>query len=347
MKVQPRDAERFCAKPPEEVFAILLYGPDRGLVRERAQRLARGVVPDAKDPFRIAELEAEELASDPARLRDEAQALSFGGGRRLVTVRGAGDSLGKLFQDFLKEPPGDALILVEAGDLGPRALRKAFEGAKLGAAVACYRDEGESLVNLVRQHLQAAGLQVAPDALAYLGQRLGGDRRLTRLELDKLVLYKGPPGANSGEAPRIELEDAIAVVGDSAERTLDDLALAIGSGDLTAALRDLTRAWAEGAQPITLLRALARHFQRLHLLAGEIARGTTAGDAVKRLRPPIFWKHQAAIAAQARAWPADRLGWALGRLLEAEAACKRSGAPAQLLAERALLELTARAPKRR
>ncbi len=342
MKVQPRDADSFCAKPPDGLAAVLVYGPDGGLVRERAEKLRASVVPEADDPFRLVELSAEDLKTDPARLRDEAQAMAFGGGRRVIKLRGAGDPLAKLFQDFLAEPLGDALVVVEAGDLAPRGLRKAFEAAKNAAAVACYRDEGEGLRRLIRQHLADAGLEVAPEALDYLAASLGGDRRLTRLELDKLVLYMGP-----GKPGTIDLEAALAVVGDSAERTLDDLVLAVGAGDLAAALRGLSRAWAEGVAPITLLRAAARHIQRLHLLSGLIAGGQAPGEAVKRLRPPVFWKQQAAVAAQARSWPADRLGWALNRLLETEAACKRTGAPAELLAERALVELTARAPRRR
>ncbi len=342
MKVQPREAEAFCAKPPEGMVAVLVYGPDGGLVRERAAALRASVVADGDDPFRIAELTADDLKKDPALLRDEAQAIAFGGGRRVVKVRDAGDALAKLFGDFLKEPAGDALVVVEAGDLAPRGLRKAFEGAKSGAAVACYRDEGEGLKSLIRQHLSGAGLQVAPDALEFLAARLGGDRRLTRQELDKLVLYVG-----AADPPKVEMEAAEAVIGDTAERTLDDLALAVGAGDLAAALRDLARAWAEGANAITLLRAVSRHLQRLHLLSGEIAKGKRPDEAVRSLRPPVFWKHRSALAAQARSWPGQRLGWALGRLLEAEAACKQTGAPAQLLAERALLEVAARAPRRR
>ncbi len=340
MKVQPRDAEGFCAKPPEAMAAVLVYGPDGGLVRERAEKLRASVVPDADDPFRLVELTADDLKGDPARLRDEVQAMAFGGGRRVVKLRGAGDGLAKLFQEFLAEPLGEALVVVEAGDLSPRGLRKTFEGAKNAAAIACYRDEGEGLKTLIRQHLNEAKLQVAPDALDYLAARLGGDRRLTRLELDKLILYVGDAG-------QVDIEAAEAVVGDSAERTLDDLVLAVGSGDLAAALRDLGRAWAEGVAPITLLRAASRHLQRLHLLSGAIAAGAPPAEAVKRLRPPVFWKQQSAIAAQARTWPSDRLGWALSRLLETEAACKRTGAPAQLLTERVLVELTARAPRRR
>ncbi len=341
MKVAPREADRFCQAPPKGVRAVLLYGPDGGLVRERAARLAATVAPP-DDPFRIAELTAADLKDDPARLNDEAAAIPFGGGRRVLRIRDVGDGHAKLFEGFLTDPPGDALVVVEAGDLGPRGLRKAFEGAESAAAVACYRDEGDSLRQLIAQHLSAAGLTAEPAALAFLVANLGGDRQLTRRELDKLVLYVGIAGGG-----RVTLADAAEMVGDSAERTLDDLANAVAGGDVAALLRDLGRANGEGVSPIAILRGVARHMQRLHLLRGFMGQGIAAAEAVKRLRPPVFWKAAGPLARQAESWASDRLAWALGRLLDAEAACKRTGAPQALLCERALTEIAARAARRR
>ena len=76
------------------------------------------------------------------------------------------------------------------------------------------------------RHRQVAVIgdaEASPEALAYLAANLGGDRQLTRRELEKLVLYKGDAGG------RVELADALACVGDSADLTLDDLAYAVGA----------------------------------------------------------------------------------------------------------------------
>jgi DNA polymerase-3 subunit delta len=54
MIVKPQGVERFLAKPPAGLRAVLFYGPDAGLVRERAERAARSVCEDLKDPFRVA-----------------------------------------------------------------------------------------------------------------------------------------------------------------------------------------------------------------------------------------------------------------------------------------------------
>jgi DNA polymerase-3 subunit delta len=121
MKIDARSADCFAQNPDPKVRAVLLYGPDGGLVRERAQLLTKSVVEDPKDPFRVAELSNSHLKEDPARLNDEAAAISFGGGRRVLRVQDPEEGLAGLFESFLKDLPGDALVVVEAGDLPPRS----------------------------------------------------------------------------------------------------------------------------------------------------------------------------------------------------------------------------------
>ncbi|MEE8188409.1 MAG: DNA polymerase III subunit delta [Kiloniellales bacterium] len=340
MKIAPKNIESFIRNPDPGVRAVLLYGPDGGLVRERAGTLLATVVEDPADPFQVTELSAADLKDDPARLADEAAAMSLTGGRRVVRLRPADDGLASRLQDFLAESPGEALVVVEAGDLGARSpLRKAFEGARQGAAVPCYRDDERGLSTLITESLRAEGLRASPDALAYLTGSLGGDRQLTRRELEKLALYKGGGG-------EIDLAEAQAVVGDSAARTLDDLAYAMADGQLRELDRILNRAFQEGAQPVTALRAGARHLQRLHLVSGQVALGAPLGDAVAKLRPPPFWRVRDRFTHQARAWSREGLGRALARLLEAERSCKQTGAPAETICARALLSIAHGAPGR-
>lgn len=140
MKLKPREIDAFIRTPDPAVQAILVFGPDQGLVQERCRQLAKTVLDDLTDPFRLTDISDADLRQDPARLADEAAAISMMGGRRVVRVRGAADGLSKTFKSFLENPAGDALIIVSAGELTPRSsLRKAFEDAKNGAAIACSR----------------------------------------------------------------------------------------------------------------------------------------------------------------------------------------------------------------
>ncbi len=116
MKISVARSEAFLRSPGSEVRAVLLYGPNAGLVRERADRLAAAIAPPG-DPFRTSELSPDDLKNDPARLNDEAQALSLGGGRRVVRLRGATDAVAKAFGAIVRaRDAGIALVQQAAAD---------------------------------------------------------------------------------------------------------------------------------------------------------------------------------------------------------------------------------------
>ena len=117
MKIDTRAIAGFLKRPDPAARAVLLFGPDAGLVKERAEGLARTVLEDLSDPFRVADLTGDLLASDPARLADEAAAMAMTGGRRVVRVRDAGNEAVEAFTNFFERPVGDALIVVEGGEL--------------------------------------------------------------------------------------------------------------------------------------------------------------------------------------------------------------------------------------
>ena len=192
MKLAYRDLEPFVKSPRPEIRVILVYGPDDGLMRERAKTMGRTVVADLNDPFNVSILKAGDLVADPARLFDEAAAQSMLGGRRLIRVEDGRDSLSPLLKDYLKAPNDNALLIIEAGELGARSpLRMLIEKAANAAAVACYVDEARDVAGLARATLSAAGYAIAPDALNWLAAAITGDRARIRSELEKLILYMG------------------------------------------------------------------------------------------------------------------------------------------------------------
>ncbi len=333
MKISASGVDAFMRKPQAGVVAVLIYGPDAGLVRERSEALLRTVVDDPSDQFRTAELSPAILREDPARLNDEANAMALTGGRRVITISDATDGLGDLFAAFLADGGGEALVILEAGALGGRSrLRKLFEQSSGAAALPCYGDEGRGLEAVIRETLGAHGVSADREALAYLCDNLGADRMVSRSELEKLALFVGD-GATA------TLADAVACVGDSAAMTLEDVAFAAGAGSHHELVRKLARAFQEGATPVSVLRIAARHFERLHLAASRISGGETADNVIRTLRPPVFFKRADAFRAQLRRWPAGRLASALEVLTEAEIQCKSTGFPAREVCGQALLRI--------
>jgi len=339
-KISGARVAAFLKDPGPDMAGILVYGPDRGLVRERAEALVEHAAGDRHDPFQVARLSGADIKADPARLGDEAASMSLTGGRRAVWVQDVTDAAADPFKALLAAPPGDALVVAEAAALGPRStLRRAFEGARRGAAVACYEDDARSLSGVIRETLREHGLNPAPDALQFLIGHLGSDRLVSRRELEKLALYKGAPG-------EVTLDDAVAAVGDSGAVSLDAVAYATGGGDQAALDTALNRVFNEGENPVAVLRAASRHFQRLHLAAAMVHKGEAADQAMKALRPPVIFKFAAAFRRQLGLWPAARLGDALELLTETEIACKTTGMPAEALCRRALMRLAQASARR-
>jgi DNA polymerase-3 subunit delta len=339
MKLAGAGVESFLKSPTAAVRAVLLYGPDSGLVRERMNRLTVAVAGSTDDPFRVAEFAAATLRDDPARLADEAAALAMTGGRRVVRLRDADGearleaTVAKAFESFFDHGIGDALVVVTAGDVGGRsALVRVFEAAEQGAAIACYLDDARTVEGLVRDGLKAAGLTPTPDALDYLVDRLGGDREVTRREIEKLALYVGKPGA-------VTEDDAIACVGDTAALALDDLVMAVGDGDQPVVQRVYGRLVDEGASPISIIGAAARHVMRLHETAARVAGGVALDQAMNALRPPPFFKVKPRFRAQAARWSAASALQALEVLTEAELRAKSTDMPAVAIVERALMQV--------
>ena len=335
MEIKSHLADRFVARPPADLVAALLYGPDQGMVHERASALARSVVPDLNDPFRVAELDEAVLDADPARLWDEAAALSMIGGRRVVRVRGAGNGLAKAFDLFLSEPKGDALIVVEAGELAKSAaLRRVFDEADNAAAIACYPDRENDLEDIVRAALKEKGLSIDPDALDYAVSRLGSDRGVTRSELEKLALYA------MGEKT-VTSAHVAAVMGDESELRMDETFDAAGEGEYARLDVSLSRLWAAGTSPVAVLRQAMSHFQRLLLVRVESDEGKNAALAMKKLRPPVHFSREQSFRAQAVRWTGAKLEEALNHLYEAEALVKTTAVPGEAACGRALLSVAA------
>ena len=325
------DARRVAAflRDPGSARVVLLHGEDEGLIRQRADALTKTIVGTGDDPFRVAWLARE----DHARLSEEASAIAMLGGRRVVRVRDAVDALASPLEAAAAWP-GDSLIVLEAtGALPARSkLRTLVEAMPNGAAIACYPEEGKALQDRIAVTLQTAGIGIDADALSYVADRMGADSASVAGEVEKLVLY-------AGDDRRLDLDDVRACVGDAASVAFDDAVFAATSGDPAATDRAVELALAEGAAPVAITRGVLQHLSRLHLARGLMASGASAEDAVRALRPPVFFKRVPEFSRALRRWDSPRLAAAMTEARRVELQCKQTGSPDTLLVRRLLLAL--------
>lgn len=334
MKVKPRDIASYVKSVPATIRVVLVFGRDEGLVRERANAIGKQVADDLNDPFQVARISPETLKGNPSLLLDEISAISMMGGRRLVRLEGAAAESAEAVKLVLASDKGDGLLVITSGDLKPTsALRKVCETAKNALAITCYEDGAQDLFGLVQSVLSGAGLTATQDAVSYLVDNLGGDRMVSRGELDKLVLYM-----QSGNG-QVTLADAKACVGDTAALGLNQIAEAVTAGRLQDLEKYLERAWTSGENAVAIIRTLQNRLMRLHAARAFVDGGLSPSEACNKLRPPVFFAEKDKFTREVSAWSAKKLEQALDILIEAELDCKTTGNPVDVICARALLRL--------
>jgi DNA polymerase-3 subunit delta len=332
---------RFLAAPGSVVRAAVIHGRDHGVVRERAEHLARAATARPDDPFDVARLTQSDIAREEDRLEGELAAISMMGGRRLVRLQLADDAGPE--RTKAERIAAEALARHLAGELNPEALfvleapalRADSALVKLGkdspacAVIPCYEDEPGELKLMAREALAKEGLTLSAEALDAFVRRLPHDRGVARQEIERLALYLGP-GAG-GQAGLDALVDFFGVEPDS---SLGEAAMHAFGGRLAAAQAELRLAAQEGEGGVAAVRALALHLGRLRRIATARAGGAAPQAAARAAG--VFWKSEREVLRQANVWTPARLAGPQSEILEVEMACKRGGgrAPDQLLAER-------------
>ncbi|MBR0560159.1 DNA polymerase III subunit delta [Neokomagataea anthophila] len=327
MKIEARQIGR-ALSDAGQWRVILLYGEDTGLIRERAAQAVKHVADTVDDPFRVAQLDRE----THDRLEEETTALSLIGGRRVVWVREGSDALVAALTRLLALST-DTLVVLEAPGLASRSkLRALAEKHPQVASIACYPEEGRALAQTVTDALSNENITIDRDAMAWLHGRLSADRAGVRGEIEKLILLAGPNG-------RLDIETVQECVGDAGGTSLDDAAYAAMAGDAVAVDQALERAFADGAAPVAVARVVLGVINRLWRVALAVEDGQMRTEAIKSLRPPVFFKRMPSFTKAVERWPAGALALAAERTQALELACKKSGMPDELLCRRHLASL--------
>jgi DNA polymerase-3 subunit delta len=338
------EIEQFLRAPGAQFRATLLYGRDHGVVRERAAELAGRVTDRPDDPFDCALLTDTDLENEPARLEEELGAVSMMGGRRLVRVkltgggvraeRAAAEALAAHLDGRLNP---EAFLLMEAGDLGrDSGLKRAADKADACASIPCYEDEIGDLARFTREALVAEGLGLTAEALELFVSRLPHERGVARQEIERLVLFLGPGAGVTAGA-----KDLVDFLGVEPEASLAEAASDAFGGRLAAAQVGLRRAAREGHGGVAAVRALTVHLARLRRIAVARNAGASVTEAVKGAQ--VFWKAEREVTRQCRAWTLAEIDEAQPELFAADIACKQTGSPDELIAERLALAMAGRA----
>ena len=335
-----KEIDAFLARPDPGRPIILLYGPDAGLVRERADTLLASAIDDLNDPFSLVRLDGDELSAEPSRLVDEAMTVPLFGGRRAIRVRAGSRNFASGVETLADLPLKDCRIVIEAGELRPESpLRKTCERAKTAVAIACYPDGERDLAKLIDDELRLSNLRIAAEARATLTALLGGDRQASRNELKKLALYAH--GKNE-----VTLDDVMAVVADASELKIDPIVDGAFAGKPELVEAEFAKAMVAGIYPGMIISAAQRQAAWLHKSALAIAEGTPISTLLDSGFPRLHFSRKANVETALRQFNATRLSSIIDQLASAALEMRKQAPLAAVIAQRSLLSIAVNAKRR-
>jgi DNA polymerase-3 subunit delta len=298
-EVKSHEFDAFLKRKPLPVRLFLIYGPDRGLVSERAAALAAASGVALDDAFSVVKLDAGDIGNQPGRLIDEMKAIGLFGGERLIWIRNAGSEKGLSDGlDILADmPAGPSTLIIEAGDLKKgAALRKAAESISAAVAIPCYADDGRALQALIDQELSAENLRISPAARERLVETIGGDRLASRNEVRKLALYcRGKE--------MVEEQDVAEIVGDASAISTDDAVDAILKGDRDGFLHAIQKIVSSKTPVFLVLQGCLRQFQLLELMRAEMdEKRLPAAQAMASLGRHLHFRRKPIVENALRTW---------------------------------------------
>lgn len=329
MKLSGAEASRYIAKPDPTRPGLLIHGADAMRVALKRQEAILALIgPQGEADMRLSRIAGSDLRRDGALLLDAIKEVGFFPGPRAAFVEDATETVAPALTAALEDwKPGDATIVVTAGNLTPKsAVKTLFEKHPRAVAIGIYDDPPTR--EEIEAMLAKAGLtRIDPAAAAELAELARhidpGDFRQT---VEKLGLYK------YGDATPLTLAEVAALAPATVEADVLDVASAAIDGRATEIGLLLRRLEGQGTQAVGICIQTLRYVRALHALAAD-PQGSFG-------RSKGFGPRGNAMPAQAQRWGLRPLEAALSLLVETDLTLRStSKAPAMAVMERALIRL--------
>jgi DNA polymerase-3 subunit delta len=316
---------------------LLLYGSNEGLIRENYNKL--------KNIFNQASYEeisviGKSISEQPEILIDEIKTVSMFNDHKIITIDQPIDKNVEIFEEAFAMLPSNTLIIVLASNLKKTSkIRKFFENSKNLFACANYEDDLRSNSQQIQTLEKYIGKTLNKDIKNYLNQNLSSDRMISNHEVDKIILLY----YENNTIP--ELEEIKLIFNDNSDLGLSKISQLAFSGKPNKVSINLNRIFAEGVNPIAVVRTMLNYVQRIQVTQIALRKTNDFESAIKSLKPPVFWKDKDNFKLHCKKWPINETILNFNLLVNTELSCKADYNLTNILCERALINIAVRGQK--
>ena len=316
---------------------LLLYGPNEGLVRENYIKLKNIF---NQNDFEEINLIGKAIAEQPEVLIDEIKTVSMFNDHKIITIDQPLDKNVEIFEGAFQIIPNNTLIIVLANNLKKTSkVRKFFENSKSFLACANYEDDLRSNSQQIQSLEKNIGKILNKDIKNYLNQNLSQDRMISNHEVDKIILLY----YENDTTP--DLEEIKLIFNDNSDLGLSKISQLTFSGHPNKVSINLNRIFAEGVNPVAVVRTMLNYVQRIQITQIALKKTNDFESAIKSLKPPVFWKDKDNFKLHCKKWPINETIFNFDLLVDTELSCKADYNLTNILCERALINIAVRGQK--
>jgi DNA polymerase III subunit delta len=329
MKIPNKDIENFIKKIPADLKAILLYGPNQGLIKARIEVI--------KESFSFTEnFQYDKIKNSPGLVLDSINSQSLFSSNnkiRMATIECGGSSLNENFISLIKNSKYKGLLLFYAGELGTdSSLRKNFEKLANTAAIPCYLDDYAMIIKLIEYKLKQHSLVCDHKLITIIAKSIDyGDRALIINEIEKILLFIGD------QKKQITQQDLHLYIKQQEETSFDNLCYSLSLKKLKNIEIIINNLQHEGNNIVAITRVILRHFYRIYQVKNSIKQGKTIQQSIDSLYPSVFFKYIDHFAQSVKLWSEADLIAILKKLNNIELMAKTNPTSANLMLRNLIL----------
>ncbi len=317
-------------KERKTFIAILIYGPNEGLVREQVDKIKQNYL--NQDDYEQIDFNGKDLDSDPLSLDEVIRTVSMFHTKKVVIANSVKDKHCNQIEEIASKAPQQTILIIKDGNLNKSSkIRKLFENDKTFLSLACYEDDSRSIMKNIDDFIKNNNFTLNREIKNYLLQSLSNDRMISKLELEKIEIFYNNSNA------KIEIEDIKNLLNDTSSHNLNKMNEHVMFGNVPKSSKIIHKLLSEGASPISLVRSLTNYLIRLQKTKIEMKKGYNFDESIKVLKPPVFWKDKDSFQKHCIKWSLQGIEKNLFKLLETEVMCKLNSKLANSNCEKSIL----------
>ena len=311
---------------------LLIYGPNEGLIRDDILKIAEDFS-QKKETDEIT-INGKAIDENQKIIDEEIRSFSLFSEQKIIHLENIKDKHLQFFENT-NFKSNKVLVIIKSENLNKNSkIRSFFEKHKEYAAIPCYEDDVRSTMNLISQFQSNHKIKFNSDIKNYLIQNLSTDRLISKNELEKILLV-----ISHKENEQIKLEDIQAILNDSSSNSLNIINEYVMYGKVNQVSKNLYRIFDEGTNAVAIIRSLLNYLVRVHKTQIEIKKTGKFEEAIKQLKPGVFWKDKDNFRNHCSKWPTKEILQYIEKLLEAEYMCKTQNSLNNEICEKYILSV--------